>query len=282
MLYSSRSLCLLLMPGFSLLAGAAFDPARDVRISCSRGAVTLTAPAGTHLKRRFLAVTLASGPGALRMGALPPAPDRDEGDEPIYRGPVTIPLAGQGLADEVELEIRYQPATEGPAGACYLPAYRKLKVPRGDLAALPAGPHTQTLPALADLQGRPFPLDGLRGSVAVVAFWDATCAPSRRALPALDRLSASFRDRPLRVLGVALDDDPQAAARFLHDTPPGFPIAWDRHKALSRRLGIVTLPTTLILDADGAEVARFEGGGRIPPEEAAVAALRAGLNAGTV
>jgi hypothetical protein len=36
------------------------------------------------------------------------------------------------------------------------------------------------------------------------------------------------------------------------------------------------MPTTILLDKHGKEVARFEGGGRIPAEEAAIAALLKG------
>jgi thiol-disulfide isomerase/thioredoxin len=43
---------------------------------------------------------------------------------------------------------------------------------------------------------------------AVVAFWATWCPPCRAEVPALNRAFATWRERGLRVIGVALDPDP--------------------------------------------------------------------------
>jgi thiol-disulfide isomerase/thioredoxin len=278
-----RSTCLLslLLPGLSLLAGPeGFDPARDVQISCFQGAVILSAPAGAHLKARFLSVSLAPGaPGSLQTGLLPPARDRDEAGDPIYRGLVQIPITGQGLADPVQLEVVYQPCTEGAQGVCYLPTRRRLQAAAGSIpavatasaaAAVPSGPTVE------DLSGRAFALASLQNQVVLVDFWASWCGPCRKSFPALDRLNRTYGPKGLKVVGVSLDEDPQAMARFLEAVPVSFQIARDPARRLAEQYRIVAMPTTLLLDRDGREVARFEGGGRIPAEEKAIAALLAG------
>jgi thiol-disulfide isomerase/thioredoxin len=42
---------------------------------------------------------------------------------------------------------------------------------------------------------------------AVVAFWATWCAPCRAEVPALNRAAERWRDRGLRVIGVALESD---------------------------------------------------------------------------
>jgi thiol-disulfide isomerase/thioredoxin len=258
-----------------------FDPARDVQITFADGAVSVSAPAGSHLKGRFLSVSKAPGPGTLTMGALPPATERDEAGDPIYRGSVRLPLAGQGLAGEVVLEVHYQPCTEGEQGVCFMPMVRRLTVtaaaiPSTTVAAAAQGPGAAAGAVVEDLGGRPFTLASLRGRVALVDFWASWCGPCRKSFPALDKLHGTYGPRGLAVVGVALDEEREAVTRFLDAVPVGFQIAWDGSGQLARQYRIVSMPTTLLLDREGREVARFEGGGRMAQEEAALGALLEG------
>jgi thiol-disulfide isomerase/thioredoxin len=264
-------LAALLVPGLTLLAGS-FDPAKDIRISWTEGAVVLAAPAGIHLKGRFLSVALAGGPGTVTMGPLPPASGRDEAGDPIYRGEVRIPVTGRGLAGEAILEVRYQACEEGPHGVCYLPMTRRLTVGHAGAAAAPEAPTA----VVEDLGGRPYALTSLRGQVAVVDFWASWCGPCRKSFPALDRLHRQWGPKGLRVVGVSLDEDRDALGRFLDSVPVGFQIAWDRFGVLAREFQVVSMPTTLLFDREGRVVARFEGGGRMEEEERAVVALLEG------
>jgi thiol-disulfide isomerase/thioredoxin len=70
-----------------------------------------------------------------------------------------------------------------------------------------------TTPSVLDLRvarddGTVAPLREVVGDrPAVVAFWATYCAPCRAEVPALDRAAERWRDRGLRVLGVALESD---------------------------------------------------------------------------
>jgi len=258
MIRLSGILSLLLLPG--LFLHAAFDPAKDVQITFSPGAVLLSVPPGANLKARMLAVTQVSGSGSLRVGPLPKAVELDEAGDPIYHGVVRIPVSG--LAGDEALEVRYQACTEGPQGICYLPLFRRI------------GAQSLPGPVLEDASGRPFDLGSLRGSFAVVDFWASWCGPCRKSFPALDKLAATYGPRGLKVVGISLDEDGEAMARFLESVPVGFPIARDASGALARRYQIASMPTMLILDREGKVVARFEGGGKLP--ETAIEALLAG------
>jgi thiol-disulfide isomerase/thioredoxin len=105
----------------------------------------------------------------------------------------------------------------------------------------------------SDLEGREVriaPPSGTRATV--VDFWATWCEPCREQLPFLDRLDAAYRDRGVRVLAVAFDEDRAAVEEFVARTPVRFPVLWDKGGArLADRLEITRLPTTLVLDADG-------------------------------
>jgi thioredoxin:protein disulfide reductase len=105
-----------------------FNPVKDVGMVLARGVLTVTLPPGVHLKRRFFKVALASGPGTVTAGPLPPADGRDDTGDPVWHGTLRVPLRGEGLKDPVVLRITYQPCTEGAGSVCYLPQHRLLSV----------------------------------------------------------------------------------------------------------------------------------------------------------
>jgi cytochrome c biogenesis protein CcmG/thiol:disulfide interchange protein DsbE len=92
--------------------------------------------------------------------------------------------------------------------------------------------------------------DGAR--VRVVDFWASWCEPCRDQLPALDRLSRALGPRGAAFYAVSFDEDRAQIDEFLKEHPVGFPVLWDRGgEALSERLRVSRLPTTLVLDAAG-------------------------------
>ena len=75
----------------------------------------------------------------------------------------------------------------------------------------------QTAPeiALKDLSGKAITLSSLKGKVVLVDFWASWCGPCRESMPFLEKLSKSYRDQGLVVLGVNIDND-AAAVVLLH------------------------------------------------------------------
>ncbi len=116
--------------------------------------------------------------------------------------------------------------------------------------------------ALADPAGEALNTGALAGAPVLLNLWATWCAPCVEEMPLLDALAGDYEGR-LRV--VVASQDLQGAekvvpffarANFAHLEP------WlDRENALSGALGgDGVLPTTVLYDASGREVARVVGG----------------------
>ncbi|CAI8321905.1 MAG: Thiol:disulfide interchange protein TlpA [Rhodobiaceae bacterium UBA7378] len=114
---------------------------------------------------------------------------------------------------------------------------------------------------LADGQAQKAGLDKFRGALVVVNFWATWCAPCRREMPLFDALQAHYKDAPVRVVALALDrgaaDKPRKFLSELNITH--LTQAHDPSYASARAVGLIGLPTTLVLDATGKEIGRLAG-----------------------
>jgi thiol-disulfide isomerase/thioredoxin len=121
----------------------------------------------------------------------------------------------------------------------------------------------ELMPTLAvkDPTGKQLNLGALQGQPVLLNLWATWCAPCVEEMPLLDRLAGDY-DGKLRVVTVSQDlqGDKEvppffASKKFAHLEP------WlDKDNALSEMLGGGNLPTTVLYDASGTEVARVLGG----------------------
>ncbi|WP_285574524.1 protein-disulfide reductase DsbD family protein [Geothrix limicola] len=102
-------------------------------VAFQKGAVVIAVPQGAHIKKSFTDVTLASGPGSLKVGPLPKSDAKDELGEEVYHGTIRIPLTGTGLKGDVRLNVQFQACTEGEGGNCFPPTTRTLSVKASDI-----------------------------------------------------------------------------------------------------------------------------------------------------
>jgi thiol-disulfide isomerase/thioredoxin len=118
----------------------------------------------------------------------------------------------------------------------------------------------------SDTKGEPFTQNRIRGKVAIVFYWSTSCAVCRDSLPELRTNLNGWRDKPFALVTVNVDKnaaDWLAYERIQTQTkmPPKSLIAVrkDDDKAAPMKL-----PLTLLVDANGKVVARYEG--RLAPE----------------
>ena len=100
------------------------------------------------------------------------------------------------------------------------------------------------------------------GKVTVVNLWATWCPPCIKEMPALDRLRQALSDDP-RVDVVPVNTARRGRAKamdFLEENKLYALEPWsDERNALPRAIGVLGLPTTVILDPQGREIARLQG-----------------------
>ena len=100
----------------------------------------------------------------------------------------------------------------------------------------------------------PLTLDGLKGKVVVLDFWNTTCGPCRKLMPHLAELYAKHKAEGLVVIGVT-EDEKGDLEPYLKDNPAGYPIAMDSLKGGTGQTfdayKIGSIPTVCLIARDG-------------------------------
>ena len=132
-----------------------------------------------------------------------------------------------------------------------------LVVPR---AGSDPGPAVQAL--VPDFEGRKHALADWRGKVLVVNFWATWCPPCLAELPEFQAFTQKPSDKVM-VVGVnliATEKDGQAAVtRFASENKLTWTQLSDADGVLQRAFQVTSIPTTVVIDAQGRVVDRREG-----------------------
>jgi thiol-disulfide isomerase/thioredoxin len=112
-----------------------------------------------------------------------------------------------------------------------------------------------------DGDGQVRSLADFNGKVVVLNLWATWCVPCRKEMPALDRLQASLGGPDFAVVPLSIDrSGRETVAKFYSDIGVReLPIYTDTSGEALHAVGAVGLPTTLVLDRAGEEIARIIG-----------------------
>jgi thiol-disulfide isomerase/thioredoxin len=105
------------------------------------------------------------------------------------------------------------------------------------------------------IEGKPFRLSQLGGKPVVIHYWATWCEPCKQDMQLLRRLQAAYARTGLQLVGINVDGTKEQAEAFIAESR----LPWTQlfepggleGSSLANRLGVQTLPTILLIDADG-------------------------------
>jgi thiol-disulfide isomerase/thioredoxin len=151
----------------------------------------------------------------------------------------------------------------------------------GVVFAINSEPRTLPNVRFADAEGKTVTLQDFRGKVILLNVWATWCPPCRKEMPSLDRLQQQLGGPGFAVVALSIDrgGTPTAIRSFYEETNVrALAVYIDASAQASGQLGVVGIPTTLLIDGAGREIGRLTG----PAEwdsPAAIAAIRRHLDA---
>jgi peroxiredoxin len=105
-----------------------------------------------------------------------------------------------------------------------------------------------TLPQLPS--GR-LSLSQFKGQVVLLNFWATWCPPCVMEAPSLEQFATEMKSQGVTVIGVSVDENPQALSKFVQYYHLSYPVARDPSYRLAHRYGTYKLPETYIIGRDG-------------------------------
>jgi thiol-disulfide isomerase/thioredoxin len=134
---------------------------------------------------------------------------------------------------------------------------------KGAMAPLVVRPQPVDLPPLTftDASGKPVTLADFSGKIVLLNIWATWCVPCREEMPALDKLDTKLGGKDFQVVAVNIDKGgADKAAAFLNEIGvTHLALYTDPSGKLFATLKAVGMPTTLIVDRNGREIARLVG-----------------------
>ena len=166
--------------------------------------------------------------------------------------PVTILIAGAILAVlSAAVYIWLFRAETGPT------------TPMGSLANYVEAKELKTVPAVRfmDASGRVMTLEDFRGRVVVLNLWATWCTPCVAEMPMLDRLQQQLGEEDAIVVALSIDRGGQEAVQEFYQRTgvTHLKVFVDPTMRAQSDLGLLGLPTTLIIDREGRERGRLVG-----------------------
>jgi thiol-disulfide isomerase/thioredoxin len=120
-----------------------------------------------------------------------------------------------------------------------------------------------------DLKGKAIDLGSQKGKVVIIHYWATWCEPCKQDLSVLKDMQAKYGKENVFLIGVNVDNQRSDADAYLAENP----LPWSQlyepgglDSRLSNELGVLTLPTMLLVDKEGKVISRNLHAGEVDRE----------------
>ena len=104
---------------------------------------------------------------------------------------------------------------------------------------------------LKDPSGGAVKLADYKGKVLLLNFWGTWCAPCRMEMPGLIALQQDYRDKGFVILGVAVEDTPEAVKSYAAEIKINYPLAMSQDDFEDAYGPMYGLPMSYFIARDG-------------------------------
>ena len=195
-----------------------------------------------------VAVALAFGCGARGDDAPPTPPDSDAAPVAMRSAPTVVPTHTPTPAPTA---VPTHTPTPAPT---LVPTVTATPAPTPRVIRRASGGETEAAPdfTVETFEGETLRLSDLRGQVVVLNFWASWCPPCRWEMPFFETISQEYKERDVVFLGIAMSDTMKDAGDFADAAGVTYPLALDATNEIARDYEVLGLPTTFLIDKDGA------------------------------
>jgi len=114
--------------------------------------------------------------------------------------------------------------------------------------------------SLASLDGHEITLKDYQGKYLLVNFWATWCGPCKVEMPSLELLYRKFQKRNFAMIAVSNDIfGAQVVKPYIQAQNFTFPVALDPKLKVSNQFGVISLPTTFLIDPQGKIIGVLNG-----------------------
>ena len=113
---------------------------------------------------------------------------------------------------------------------------------------------------LKNLEGKDVSLSEFRGKFVLINFWATWCGPCKIEMPSLESLYQKFKNKNFAMLAISNDMFGETVVKpFVKVHKLNFPILLDQRLKASNQFGVVSLPSTFMIDPKGKIIGALYG-----------------------
>jgi peroxiredoxin len=114
--------------------------------------------------------------------------------------------------------------------------------------------------SLASLDGRELALNDYQGKYLLVNFWATWCGPCKVEMPSLELLYRKFKQRNFAMIAISNDIfGAQVVKPYIQAQNFTFPVGLDPKLKVSNQFGVISLPTTFLINPQGKIIGVLNG-----------------------